>query len=315
MPQVAQPINREAAANAGRPARGLWRSAKRLLRRYVGRERAIRWRLLRASLAPRSILAEMRADTFLISYPKCGRTWLRIMLSKALAEHFGVADIDYLDSNLLGMEGQGLPRVRISHDSAPHWKTPGQLPTSKRRYRKKKVLLLVRDPRDVVVSMYFERSRRELVYDGSLSEFLHEKKGSLDTIIEYYNVWARNRAVPRGFHLVRYEDLQRDAAAELMKIMEFLGLEGVSGEALRSAVDFASFKNMRAMEKKDALGSGRLRPRNEKDRESYKTRRGKVGGFVDYLSPEEIAWVNDRIAEKLDPLFGYDRAPEAPDAC
>ncbi len=284
---------------------GLLRRARRLLSGPLGREYAIRLRLLRSSLSPRSRRAERRADVLLISYPKCGRTWLTMLLSRALASHASIDGVDFLANDLLGGKVDGLPHIRISHDDNPHWKTPRGLDRSKRRYRAKKIILLVRDPRDVVVSMYFERTRRERAYAGTLHQFLHEPKGSLDTIIGYYNVWARERAQPRGFCLVRYEDLRADTALQVKRVLRFAGLEQVVDAHVEEAVRFASFESMRAMESGDTLKSGRLRPRDPGDAESFKTRKGKVGGFVDYLTPEEIAWMERRIRETLDPFYGY----------
>jgi hypothetical protein len=278
------------------------------LPRALLREYAIRSRLLRSALSPASIRAERRADVLLISYPKCGRTWLTLLLVKAMAEHAGVHEFDPLSNDLLGGQVPGLPHVRISHDDDPHWKTPRALGRSKRRYRDKKVLLLVRDPRDVVVSMYFERTKRERAYDGTLSEFLREERGSLATILGYYDVWARERAVPRALCLVRYEDLRAEPARELRRILAFLGLAHVSDEHVAAAVAYASFENMRSMEVGDVLQSGRLRARDPGDPESYKTRKGKVGGYRDYLQPAEVEWMERRIREQLDPWYGYDSA-------
>ena len=278
---------------------------RRFLASPIGREYAIRWRLFRSSLGLRALRAERRADVLLVSYPKCGRTWLTMLLARALANHAELEeDVDYLATDLLGGRVDGLPHVRISHDDNPHWKRAGDLKHSKRRYRHKQVILLVRDPRDVVVSMYFERTRRERAYSGTLHEFLREPRGSLDTILEYYNIWAQEQARPRGLCLVRYEDLQADTPGELQRILRFLGLE-VDDFHVDEAVRFASFESMRSMESGGTLGSGRLRARDPGDQESFKTRKGKVGGFVDYLSLEEIAWMERRIRERLDPALGY----------
>src|SRR5262245_58264758 len=121
----------------------------RWLHSLVGREGAIRFRLLRASLSPSSIRAERRADVLLISYPKCGRTWLSMLLSRVMAAHtdLDLENVEYLGTDLLGGRVPGLPHVRISHDDDPHWKTPGGLAGSKRRFRGKKIVFLVRDPR------------------------------------------------------------------------------------------------------------------------------------------------------------------------
>jgi hypothetical protein len=283
----------------------LARTVRRLVPEAVGREYSIRYRLLRTSLSPRTREAERHADAFVISYPKCGRTWLNMLMSRALASRYGVSDPDYLASDLLGGEVAGAPHIRFSHDDNPHWKTPRGLARSKERYAGKKVVLLVRDPRDVVVSMYFERSRRERAYAGSLSQFLRERKGSLATIIEYYNIWAAERGRPAAFCLARYEDLKADAAGELRRLLRFAGVEGLTDAHVEDAVTFASFENMRAMETAGAAGTGRLRPGDPGDAESFKTRKGKVGGHVDYLSPEETAWVDRKVREELDPFYGY----------
>lgn len=285
------------------------RLSQLLFRRGAG-SYVVRFRLLRRSMTWRNIRAQRRADVMLISYKKSGRTWLTMMLSRCLASHAGLAEVDYLATDLIGGSVAGLPHIRISHDDTPHWKTAAKLTRSKRRYRRKKVILLVRDPRDVVVSLYFERTRRERAYTGTLHDFLHEPVGSLDTIIEYYNIWARQRSQPRDFCLVRYEDLKVDAAGEVERILRFAGVDAVVDAHVRDAVQFGSFENMRAMEAANALNRGRLRARDPKDQESFKTRKGKVGGYVDYLSSDEIEWMERRIAQTLDPLFGYGDPPQ-----
>lgn len=285
---------------------GVLKKVRRLVSKRIGREHVIRYRLFRASL--RAMIDEREADVLLISYPKCGRTWLRMLLSRVLQSHCGIDDVDYMATDVLGGAVGDVPHIRFSHDDNPHWKTPARLATSKRRYRHKKVILLVRDPRDVVVSMYFERTRRERAYTGSLHDFLHEPKGSLDTILAYYNVWARARTTPADFFLVRYEDLKRDSAGTLGRLLSFVGVSATD-EHIAEAVSFASFQNMRKMESNELLESGRLRPRDPDDVESFKTRRGKVGGYVDYLEPEQIAWMEARIRDTLDPYYGYREPP------
>jgi hypothetical protein len=280
------------------------RRIRRSITRRIPRHHAIRWRLLRERWSREARRADRDADAFLVSYPKCGRTWLRMLLSRALELETGAPGVDYLGGRYLGGQIPGVPRVRVTHDDDPHWKTPSRLDRRKRRYRGKKVVLLVRDPRDVVVSMYFERSRRERAFSETLSEFLRERRGSLDTILAWYNAWERCRSVPSALLVVRYEDLRRDTEREARRVLGFLGV-AVSEENLREAIAFASFERMREMESAGALGSGRLRPRDPGDPESFKTRRGKVGGFVDYLAPEEIAAVEDRIRTALDPCYGY----------
>ena len=280
-------------------------SIRKTLKKQFSREALIRFRLFRESHSPRSWYAERSADVVILSYPKCGRTWLRIMMGKSIALHFGLGDINYLANDLVADSDAKNLRVRVSHDDNPHWKEPGKLSRNKRRYRRQKVVFLVRDPRDVVVSMYFERSRREQVDVGTIGDFLDASVGSLDTIIEYYNIWAANRHQARDFLMIRYEDLKQDAAVELRRLLDFIGLSEVSDKHIAEAVEYSSFENMRKMEVSGEVSSGRLKPGDHSDEESYKTRKGIVGGYVEYLEPDQIERMERRIVERLDPFFDY----------
>src|SRR5690606_32471735 len=100
------------------------------------------------------------------------------------------------------------------------------LEKGKERYEKSKVIFLVRDPRDVVVSMYFEKSKRiparkdetnEKPFTGTIKQFLYHEEGSIETIIEFMNIWYLNRNVPKDFMLVKYEELRKATAKHLEK--------------------------------------------------------------------------------------------------
>jgi hypothetical protein len=63
---------------------------------------------------------------------------------------------------------------------------------------------------------------------------------------------------------------------------------------------------MHQMEKAEGTGSYKLRPADRTDRESFKVRRGKVGGYADYLGDAEIELLNRKMAATLSPFFGYE---------
>jgi alcohol sulfotransferase len=46
------------------------------------------------------------------------------------------------------------------------------------------------------------------------------------------------------------------------------------------------------------------------DPESFKTRKGKVGGYREYLCDADVDWVNARIDASLDPTYGYGSTAE-----
>jgi hypothetical protein len=249
------------------------------------------------------------ADVYLLSFPKAGRTWLRMLIGKALADQFGIQNPDVIELHRLAEGRTHVPRIRVKHDDDPHMKAPEELVTRKSEYRDCKVILLVRNIHDLAVSTYFQATKREGLFTGDISSFLRCRRGSAASIIRFHNIWAENRTIPREFLLVRYEDLRTDAAGELAKIWRFLGLPELAPEKIAAAVQFCSFENMRKMETQDQLSSGRLRASDPSDPESFKTRQGKVGGYKHYLSTEDIVWLDERVNDELSPFYGYNRSP------
>jgi hypothetical protein len=268
--------------------------------------------LRRTDSVPRGDLAA--ADAVIVSYPKCGRTWLRTMLGHVVAEHAGLptddvaAQLDLFALTAPGPQYAG-PRIYVTHDAQPHYRRAEDLRWSKARYRRADVVFLARDPRDVIVSLYFDRAKRRSNakhYAGTLSEFLNEEAGGIETLIAFYNSWAEQAHVPRSFLLVRYEELRADTAAELRRILDFIGLGAVDDDVVRRAVDASRFERMRALEAAGQVSDYKLRPGDADDPESFKTRRGVVGGYTEYLTPAEAEHLDERL-QSLAPVFGYGR--------
>jgi len=258
-----------------------------------------------------------RAGVVVVSYPKSGRTWLRVLLGKALCEQAGLDDRNVLDEATLA-RATGLRRIFYTHDGsanrhALHWQ---ELDPDKRRYRHKRVLFLARDPRDVVVSAYFQATRRRDRFEGSLSDFLRSDRFGIRKVLVFYRHWHEARQTPRAFRLLTYEGLHADPAGSLARALDFVGAPPLPPEALARAVDFAGFERLRAMERTGYFESKRLRPGDPGDEESFKVRRGKVGGFRDYLEPEDLAYCDRVIAEQGCALVTPSPGPSAerPDA-
>ncbi len=243
------------------------------------------------------------ADIHIISFPKCGRTWLVLMLAKVIEGHYGVSSRNPLKLRRYRDKVRSLPRILQHHDGGPEFQRVAELERDKSRYRGRKVLFLARDPRDVTISAYFQKTRRNDNYTGTLKEYVYHPVGGIETNIEFYNIWARNRNVPAEFLLMTYEDMHQDTARELRRAVAFLGLEGVSDAVIEEAVEACRFDNMRQLEASNALGSKRLAPRDAADQDTYKTREGRVGGYRDHLEEEDIRYIDGLIAARLDPLF------------
>jgi hypothetical protein len=241
-------------------------------------------------------------DVAVVSYPKCGRTWLRVLVGKALCEQFGLDEAGLFKT--MGLcRAAGIPLTKFIHDGAGgvagiKWYEQER---DRSHFGDKKVALLVRDPRDVVVSSYFQATKRMHAYEGTLGEFVRDECFGVRTIVTMYAIWQENRSVPRDFLLLHYEDMHRDTAGILRSLLRFMGLEHPDEAAIATAVRYGAFENMRRLERSGSF-SRKMGAGDPGDEESYQVRRGKVGGYVDYLSPDDVAFVEQVIDEAGNPF-------------
>lgn len=240
-----------------------------------------------------------KADIFLVSFPKSGRTWLRVLIGKVLSDRYG----EDFTIELERLASENIPFIHMTHDKAEKADKP--LESNKSKYRDKKVAFLVRDPRDVVVSYYFQCTKRQDLYEGDISGFVRDLGFGIERIINFMNIWNESQSVPEEFILLRYEDFHSNPVGELRNFIDFVGIDGVDETLIRQAVEYGSFQNMRRMEEKGVVEGTRLTVQTPADREAYKVRKGKVSGYKEYLSESDVEYVNDRVAALLNPVFAY----------
>jgi hypothetical protein len=247
-----------------------------------------------------------RADVFMLWFPKCGGTWAKLQLHTALCKHFGVEGAPPLEIELLKDFDARIPRIRPFQDDAPHWKRPEQLREHKRRYAGRKVMLLVRDPRDAIVSLHLQVTRRWKVDpDVPLDEFVWQRRGSFHTMIRFYNIWAQHRDVPSELLLLRYEDMRAAPERAVRSMLDFVGVPEVPDEIIREAVEYNEIERLRERERAGVYDTRRLKPGDPNDPDSFKARKGKIGGFRDVLRPEDVDRMTRILEKELDPWYGY----------
>jgi hypothetical protein len=249
-----------------------------------------------------------KADYILVSYPKCGRTWLRAMLSKYYTERYGLPAGTLLDFANLHYQNREIPRIFLTHDVINNVLNrivpPDAISTDKSVYYKRNIIYLARDPRDMVVSMYFQRTRRDKDYTGRLQDFIHNDVGGLDTIIRFYNAWADSFPHIDRLLLLKYEEMRADPLLTLVKLFEFMD-HAPDREIIQHSIDACSFERMKKMERDNQFSRSWLKAGDVNDEESFKVRRGKIGGYTDYLDADEIGKIENIIKSRLSPVFGY----------
>ena len=263
-----------------------------------------------------------KADCVIVTCPKSGRTWLRIMLSHLVQKRHGLPETAVIGTTSFHRANPSLPRIFFTHDSYIGDYTGNR--DSKEDYLGKRIVFLVRDPRDIAVSAYFQwkfrtdRQKRALhssFFEGrdlSVFDFAMHPQGSLIKNIDRMNSWHHARDRLGDILVVRYEDLRAEPEKWLARVADFSGYPG-SREEIAEAVEFASLENMKKMERDGSFGekSRRFSSGAQESSDAYKVRRGKIGGYRDYFTDEEATEIDALVNTTLEPGYGYTNKPAA----
>lgn len=216
-----------------------------------------------------------------VSFPKSGRTWLRVMM-----DELGV-DLTYThagSAHRSAVDVGGLPRASMAGF--------------------RRIVFLHRDPRDTVVSGFHQVSARLDGYEGSISAFLRDPKRGLEKCCAFNLDWLALARANESIHVVSYEELRRETAERLVRMLEFLDTPRSTGQ-IEAVVERNSFDRMRAREASGeytARYGSKLSPGTLDDPNSFKVRRGKVGGYRDELAPEDVEYAQQVLVRLAYPL-------------
>lgn len=241
------------------------------------------------------------ADAFLVSYPKSGRTWFRFILSHYFAAVAGGCDPVDLRNMFSIVPNydldtvRGLPAFRFANGQIPKVLV-SHLDYRASRFLMRPVVMMVRDPRDVLVSAYFHATRHKHRFEGDIGAFIEDSDQGAPGLIHYLNGWAAG--LKRRRHcILSYEDLSADPILQTRRVLEFLGC-AVDRGSLEKAVTAAQFDAMQSRERVEGI------PAHDYDRgddESLRMRRGKAGGFLDYLSEQQADRIIGLCRSRLSP--------------
>jgi hypothetical protein len=252
---------------------------------------------LRRALGNFSLLQHRRCAGHLASMHQSGTHWLKFMLASALARHYGVPGPQYNHANdLIGGPHDvplhpGLPRLLSAH-SIPHpllylraTHTLWQLPP---------YCVLVRDIRASLVSNYEKWRTR---YDCPFSDFLrgdpagHRYNSDIWWCLRFLNAWEAVRAaVPERVLVLRYEDLQQDAADGLERVASHFRLK-LGADDIDAGVAAGTKERMAAQED-PARPKGAVNP--------------GARAVDDYFAADDRRRFTALCARYLDADYGYD---------
>ena len=186
-------------------------------------------------------------DTFLVSFPRSGNTWTRFLVCNLIDSNHPVsfAELESRIPEIYFVPDRKLrefprPRVIKSHECFDP--------------RYPKIIYIVRDPRDVLISYYeYQLKRRVLSDDCSLDEFLPKfMESAIEPKIgswrDHVASWIGTRGGQKNFLLLRYEEMLENTQSEAAKIAAFLGLDS-NPDRIARAVELSSADRMRKLEK------------------------------------------------------------------
>ena len=269
-------------------------------------------------------------DIFLVSFPKSGNTWTRFLLGNLMNPDnpVGFAAIESVVPDIAAFPRADFrklkrPRLIKSHDCFDP------------RYRR--VVYIIRDPRDVAVSLFYYAKKVKNIDDSfSLDAFVTRMlvpgRSYNGTWGEHAGSWLVNatniaefsvngngagahaagsaptdppgaRGHGREFLLVRYEDLLADAHAGLRGIAEFLGLDPTP-ERIQTAVERSSADSMRKLESAQNL---QWKTTRETRKDIPFVRQAKSGQWRTALSANSIAEIESAWGHLMR-LAGYELA-------
>ena len=77
-------------------------------------------------------------------------------------------------------------------------------------------------------------------------------------------------------------------------------------------MEYASLENMKKMEREGSFGdkSRRFSSGRQESSDAYKVRRGKIGGYRDYFTDEQLLDIDALVETTLAPEYGYTKRPD-----
>lgn len=239
-------------------------------------------------------------ETVFVSFPKSGRTWVRFFLAK----YFELKDKIPFDLELTSN------KVIFSHDYFELFQDIEGVPfiLFREQMSLKKVAIIVRDPRDVAVSYFYQKKFREKVLpdDTTIDEFVLSDIYGVErlSIFMLQLLFCHEHNMLSSVTVIQYEKMLTSPVTVFENMLIFMGIE-IDQDILLKAVYDSDFESMRKYEldmlsNDEEVANSRLGiPDWDGNMDSMKVRDCKHGLFLGELKPETIENMNTGYTKKL----------------
>jgi len=226
-----------------------------------------------------------KAEIFVLSFPKSGRTWVRTVVARYLSSRYNVdEDIEFLH------QGDSFRSPCFTHnfyDVYRYIEEPVRL-LLQEQLDTRPLVLIVRDPRDVCASYFHHVKQRDKLWLGDALNFsmdsvygIRRQAAFTDLMLSYFVEH------PGPKLLLRYESLLKNPYSGFHSLLSLIDRHPVDTEALLKAIEESVFEKMQSaeiamsrsgqLEKSVRMGTAGW----NNNVNALKVRKGKVGGFVD----------------------------------
>ncbi|AOW21166.1 sulfotransferase domain-containing protein [Urechidicola croceus] len=225
-------------------------------------------------------ITKLNGSILLVEFPKSGGTWLGQLISNYLKIPFPRNQFPTIKKSMY--HSHYLPKYSI--------------------HKNKKIIYLVRDGRDVIISLYYHQllwndknkltpknvnyHRSKVPFDNyedvksNMSEFIKytfehtpsklQHFTHMGNWYEYNTLWLNEMKVNKNIYLVKYEDLLEKPYSTLETMFkEFFGDKNINKDELQKVIDKFSFENQTKRKKGEENASSFLRKGIKGDWKNY----------------------------------------------
>jgi hypothetical protein len=262
-------------------------------------------------------MSDLPECIWIASYPKSGNTWVRFIITAAIYGKIPgsifieavIPDIHHGQSIWQFWEYSPIKIAKTHLEAGTHFQIAQEL---KGKIGRQRAIYIVRNPLDVACS--FVRYEN---FPLSLIDNFIEMGGGCSYYDQGFGWWAdnvqtwREAMLPEDLLILRYEDMLKEPAVGVEKILRFIGLPA-EPDNIAQVVRDCDFKNLQAMEKqeKETTTPGFFINHTINHQGDF-MKEGRFGSFRDVMTPDQIRRAIDRFGAVMQDV-GYDLQDFAP---